>query len=80
MRVITLNELNSRTDLEIAVLFHIASQALGRTTPGTPARRAVISSLQISARRGRTATGGQGAGALMPRLSAAFQCSVGTAG
>ena len=46
MRVITLNELTSRTDLEIAVLFHVASQALGRTTPGTPARRAVISSLQ----------------------------------
>jgi hypothetical protein len=46
MRVITLNELTGRTDLEIAVLFHVASQALGRTAPGTSARRAVISSLQ----------------------------------
>jgi hypothetical protein len=46
MRVITLNELTGRTDLEIAVLFHVASQALGCTLPGTPARRAVIASLQ----------------------------------
>ena len=46
MKVITLNELTTRTDLELAVLFHIASQALGRTAPGTPVRRAVISSLQ----------------------------------
>ena len=46
MRVITLNDLAGRTDLEIAVLFHIASQSLGCTAPGTTARRAVISSLQ----------------------------------
>lgn len=46
MRVITLTELTNRTDLEIAVLFHMASQALGRTTPGTAGRQAVIASLQ----------------------------------
>ena len=46
MRVITLDELNSRTDLELAVLFHVTAQALASTTPGTPARRAVIDSLQ----------------------------------
>ena len=53
MRVITLNDLTSRTDLEIAVLFHMASQALGRTNPGTTERKAVIASLQnISQARG----------------------------
>lgn len=46
MRVVTPHELANRTDLEIAVLFHMASQALGRTMPGTPARQAVIASLQ----------------------------------
>lgn len=39
MRVITPNELAGRTDYEIAVLFHMASQALGRTVPGAPARQ-----------------------------------------
>ena len=63
MKVITLNELASRTDLEIAVLFHMASQALGRTTPGTPARRAVISSLQnISQARADRHKAGRGPG------------------
>lgn len=45
MRVITLNDLAKRTDLEIAVLFHVATQAVGGTIPGTPARDAVIVSL-----------------------------------
>jgi hypothetical protein len=46
MKVITLNDLTTRTDLELAVLFHVTAQALASTAPGTPARRAVIDSLQ----------------------------------
>ena len=46
MRLITDSELASRTDLELALLFHMASQALGRTRPGSPGRQAVIASLQ----------------------------------
>lgn len=46
MRLITDNELTSRTDVELAVLFHVVSQALGSTKTGTPARRTVIASLQ----------------------------------
>lgn len=58
MRVITLNDLANRTDLEIAVLFHIASQALGGTVSGTAERQAVIASLQnISQARSRRARG-----------------------
>ena len=50
MKLITDTELSSRTDVELAVLFHMAAQALGRTAPGTPARRTVIASLQNIAR------------------------------
>jgi hypothetical protein len=46
MRLITDSELANRTDLELAILFHVASQALGRTRPGSPERQAVIASLQ----------------------------------
>jgi len=46
MRLITDTDLASRTDVELAVLFHMVSQALGRTRPGTPGRQAVIASLQ----------------------------------
>jgi hypothetical protein len=46
MRLITENDLNDRTDFELAILFGMVAEALGRTRPGTPARRAVITSLQ----------------------------------
>ena len=48
MRLITNTELSSRTDVELAVLFGIFSNALGQTTPGRPDRRSVIASLQGS--------------------------------
>jgi hypothetical protein len=46
MRLITDSELANRTDLELAILFQIASEALARTTPGSPERQTVIASLQ----------------------------------
>ena len=46
MRLITETELAGRTDAELALLFQMVSQALTAARPGTPARRAVISSLQ----------------------------------
>jgi hypothetical protein len=46
MRLITENDLNGRTDFELAILFGMVAEALGRTKPGTPARRAIIASLQ----------------------------------
>jgi hypothetical protein len=46
MRLITETELTGRTDVELAVLFQIVSQALAAAKPGMPARRAVIESLQ----------------------------------
>ncbi len=46
MRLITDTELTGRTDAELAVLFHMVSQALAAAKPGTPARRNVIASLQ----------------------------------
>lgn len=46
MRLVTDTELTARTDVELAVLFHVVSQALAAAKPGTPARRAVIASLQ----------------------------------
>jgi hypothetical protein len=46
MRLITESELNDRTDFELAILFDMVAEALGRTEPGTPARRAIIASLQ----------------------------------
>jgi hypothetical protein len=46
MRLITDSELANRTDLELAILFQIASEALGRTRPGSPERQAAIASLQ----------------------------------
>jgi hypothetical protein len=55
MRLITDTELTSRSDVELAVLFHMVSNALADARPGSPARRRVIASLQnISrARAGR---------------------------
>ncbi len=46
MRLITDTELTSRTDVELAVLFHMVSNALAVAKPGSPARRTVIASLQ----------------------------------
>jgi hypothetical protein len=46
MKLITDFELTGRTDAELAVLFHMASQALAVTIPGSPGRRTVIASLQ----------------------------------
>ena len=46
MRLITETELSGRTDVELAVLFQVVSQALAAAKPGTPARRNVIASLQ----------------------------------
>jgi hypothetical protein len=46
MRLVTDTELSSRTDVELAVLFHMAAEALGCTASGTPERRTVIASLQ----------------------------------
>ena len=46
MRLISNTELASRTDAELAVLFHMVSNDLGRTKPGTLDRRKVIGSLQ----------------------------------
>jgi len=50
MRVITDSDLAARSDAELAVLFHVVSQALGRTEPETPARRTAIASLQTISR------------------------------
>jgi len=50
MKLITDIDLTSRTDAELAVLFHMASQALAVTDPGTPGRRSVIASLQSISR------------------------------
>jgi hypothetical protein len=46
MRLITDTELTGRSDVELAVLFHMAAEALATTVPGTAARDAVIASLQ----------------------------------
>lgn len=46
MRLITDNELAGRTDVELAVLFHMAAEALAAAKPGSAARRSVIASLQ----------------------------------
>jgi hypothetical protein len=46
MRVITQEELASRTDFELAILFGMAAEELGRAKPGSPARQALIHSLQ----------------------------------
>ena len=46
MRLITDTELTSRTDVELAVLFHMAAKELAQTKPGTPERRTIITSLQ----------------------------------
>ena len=46
MRMISTAELTSRTDVELAVLFHMVSNALAVAKPGSPARRTVIASLQ----------------------------------
>jgi hypothetical protein len=46
MRLITDTELTSRTDVELAVLFQMAAEALATTIPGSPARNAVVASLQ----------------------------------
>jgi hypothetical protein len=46
MRLISDTELTGRTDVELAVLFHMVWQALAAAKPGTPTRRTVIASLQ----------------------------------
>ena len=46
MRLITDTELTNRTDVELAVLFHMVANILGRTRPGTPERGRVIASLR----------------------------------
>jgi hypothetical protein len=46
MRVITDNDLAARSDAELAVLFHVVSQALGEAKPATDHRKRVIASLQ----------------------------------
>lgn len=46
MRLITNVELTSRTDSELAVMFHMVSGALAVYKPGSNERRKVISSLQ----------------------------------
>jgi hypothetical protein len=46
MRVITDNDLAARSDAELAVLFHMVSQALAVAEPNTDRRRRVIASLQ----------------------------------
>jgi hypothetical protein len=46
MRLITDTELASRTDVELAVLFQVASEALASAKPGTQERRDTIASLQ----------------------------------
>ena len=58
MRPITDSELANRTDFELAILFQIASEALGRTRPGSPERQTVIASLQ-NIGRARSARHGQ---------------------
>lgn len=46
MRPITDTDLSGRSDVELAVLFQVVSEALADTAPGTPERRTVIDSLQ----------------------------------
>jgi hypothetical protein len=46
MRVITDSDLAARSDAELAVLFHVVSQALGEAKPATERRKSVIASLQ----------------------------------
>lgn len=46
MRVITDNDLAARSDSELAVLFHVVSQALTQAQPATEQRKRVIASLQ----------------------------------
>lgn len=50
MRVITDNDLAARSDAELAVLFHVVSQALATTQPLSDRRRRVIASLQTISR------------------------------
>ncbi|MBZ0138903.1 MAG: hypothetical protein K8H87_03905, partial [Pseudorhodoplanes sp.] len=50
MRVITDNDLAARSDAELAVLFHVVSQALADSEPQTDKRRKVIASLQTISR------------------------------
>lgn len=44
--LLTIAELQQRTDSELHALFHQASQALARTTAGTPERRNGLASLE----------------------------------
>ena len=46
MKTISETDLTSRTDSELAVLFHEVSNALAQTKPGSIERREVIASLQ----------------------------------
>lgn len=46
MRLITNTELSSRSDSELAVMFHMVSGALAMAKPGTPERRKVVAGLQ----------------------------------
>ena len=46
MHLISKSELAIRSDVELAVLFSVAVQALGWTKPGTPEKDRVIASLQ----------------------------------
>lgn len=46
MRVITDNDLATRSDAELAVLFHMVSQVLATTEPQSDRRRRVVASLQ----------------------------------
>jgi hypothetical protein len=46
MRVITDSDLAARSDAELAVLFHVVSQALAQAKPASEQRRSVVASLQ----------------------------------
>lgn len=50
MRMMSDTELSKRSDVELAVLFGMVSNALALTSTGTPERRRVVSNLQSISR------------------------------
>ncbi len=59
-KLMTIAELQSRTESDLRALFRQASQALARTTTGTPERRIGLASLENISRAMALAGGARG--------------------
>lgn len=58
--LLTIAELQHRTESELRALFHHASQALARTAAGTPERRIGLASMENISRALALSTGPRG--------------------